>query len=289
MNWRWIFVLPVILLGFSGCWLDEAPAPKQKSLHIVADFLSKEDSLVIDQFAGKYHVDVHLSLLQPQAILDRITADRYNADIDVLITEDAFLRKELQERNALKAIRNIALFSELERPFSNRHHQWIPVSHDPLIVTRSKDTSGNCGAIDFRSWHRNDSLQPAFLVQHHRDAYLALLQASPRLNPLQPRASRKTSAEQIYALSEFITLENKADSLYRAQANRCRYFLIDNQRYVSRMNTASIYRYGRSGAIAEQFLAFFTAHSYSVANGRNQLPTRKNVTANWYIRSLSIQ
>lgn len=290
MNWRWILVLPVILTGLSGCWLDEAPAPQHKSLSIVADFLSGEDSLVIDQFAGKYHVDVKLEILQPQAILQRIRSDRYNADVDILITEDASLRRDLQELNALKAIRNTDLFSRLERQFNNQHHHWIPVSHDPLIVTRAKDTSSNCPDIDFRSWHRNDSLQPALLVTKNRAAYLAMLQESPHLNWINPRSgSRKISQEQVYALSEFVEIENRTDSLYHANAHRCRYYVVDNQRYISRMNTASVYRYGRNSAIAEHFLAFFTANSYSIANGRNQLPTRKNGTANWYIRSLSIQ
>jgi hypothetical protein len=287
MNSKWILLLPVILLGFSGCWLDEAAEPQQKSLTIVADRLSHEDSTLIEQFGKKYHVSVQLEVLKADVILKRIRTDRYNANIDVLITEDQSLRRQLQELNAFKAIRNTAPFGQLERQFNNQHHYWIPVSHDPLIVTRAKDTTG-CSPIDFRKWHKNDSLKPVFLVTRQRDNYLSLMGASTNLGKLRS-ASRKQGGEHIYTLSEFVELENSSDSMYHSNSNACRFFLIDNQRYVSSVNTVSIYRHGRNIAGAEQFLAFFVGHSYSVANGRNQLPTRKNVTANWFIRSLSIQ
>jgi ABC-type thiamine transport system substrate-binding protein len=287
MNSKWILLLPVILLGLSGCWLDEAAEPQKKSLNIVADRLSHEDSTIIEQFGKKYHVTIQLELLKAEALLKRIRADRYNANIDILITEDQSLRSQLQELNAFRAIRNTAPFGQLERQFNNQHHYWIPVSHDPLIVTRAKDSTG-CTPIDFRKWHKTDSLKPAFLVARQRNNYLSLLRASTRLSSLLSD-SRKPVGEHIYTLSEFVGLENTSDSLYHSKAHACRFFLIDNQRYVSTVNTAGIYRHGRNSSVAEHFLTFFVGHSYSIASGRNQLPTRKNVTANWFIRSLSIQ
>jgi hypothetical protein len=288
MNSKWILILPVILLGFSGCWLDEASEPKQQSLSIVADRLSHEDSTIIAQFAKKYHVAIKSEVMKAAAILQRIRSDRYNADIDILITEDQSLRKALQELNAFKAIRNAGHFSLLERQFNNQHHYWIPVSHDPLIVAKGKDTTNGCGSIDFRTWHKTDSLRPAFMVVTQRDHYLSLLNGSAHMNRIVS-TSRKLSSEHVYTLSQFVELENNTDSTYHSKANSCRFFVVNNQRYLSSVNTASIYRHGRNSAVAEQFLGFLIAHSYSVANGRNQLPTRKNVSANWYIRSLSIQ
>jgi hypothetical protein len=58
---------------------------------------------------------------------------------------------------------------------------------------------------------------------------------------------------------------------------------------VSAVNTISIYRHGRNGAIAAQFLDWFSGNAYAIANGRNHLSTRKNIQPNWHILSLSIQ
>jgi len=280
-------VLPVISLGFAGCVLDEASEPQKKSLSIVADRLSHEDSTTIEQFAKKYQVSVSMEVLSPETILKRVLTDRYNANIDILLTEDQSLRKELHALNALRPIRNTAAFGLLERQFNNQHHYWLPVSHDPLIVTRHKDSTG-CSSVDFRSWHKNDSLRPAFNVLHHREQYLSLIKASSGLRRLQA-PNRMLSTENVYALSEFVERSNNLDSLYRAQSKTCRYFLIENQRYVSLVNTLSIFRYGRNTAVAERFLNYFAGNAYAVSSGRNQLSTRKNSSPNWYIRSLSIQ
>jgi hypothetical protein len=289
MNSKRILVLPLILLGFSGCWVDEARPSKEKTLNVVADRLTPEDSTVIGRFAKQFHVKVKTEILGPDEILKRIKSERFNADVDILVTEDVSLRKQLHELKALKTIRNTTVFSKLERQFNNRHHYWVPVSHDPLIVTSPKDTSGNCADIDFRNWHRRDSLRPVLAIKQNREVYLKLLGTSANLNRLVRSTSRAASNESVYALSEFVGIENRRDSLYHRNAHACRAFLIDNQRYVSRIATVSIYRYGRNSATAEHFLAYYTGNSYSVASGRNHLPTRKNTSPNWYIRSLSIR
>lgn len=289
MTLKRIFLLLIIPSVLTGCWLDEAEAPRKKSLHVVADRLSEEDSLIIRDFGKAKKVEVTIEVLSPEAILSRIRSRRHNADIDVLLTEDASLRTQLQDLRVLKEIRNEKLFSLLERQFNNQHRQWIPVAHDPLVLSAYRDTSRNCPDIDFRSWHRKDSLIPRNLVQHHREAYRELLSKTSHLSWLAAETgTRKAGTEEIHTLSELVEMENAADSVYRSHMNRCRFYLVDRQRYISRITTASIYRHGRNSAEAESFLVFFTGRSYSVANGRNQLPTRKNVFPNWYIRSLSI-
>ena len=286
MNRFFLLLIPIVL---TGCWLDEAEAPRKKALFVVADRLTGEDSLIIRDFAKSKKVDVTIAVLRPEAILSRIRAKRYNADIDILLTEDEALRTELQELKVLKPIRNEGLFSSLERQFNNQHHEWVPVSHDPLVLSTHRDSSSSCPDIDFRNWHRKDSLIPNIGVRRHREAYKELLSHTSHLKWMSTgTTTRKVSTEQVYTLSELVDMENEADSVYRSHMNLCRFYLIDRQRYISRITTASIYRHGRNSAEAESFLAYFTGRSYSVANGRNQLPTRKNVLPNWYIRSLSI-
>lgn len=285
-----IFILLTILAGFSRCWVDEAKEPAKKDLHIIADYLSPEDSSVIRDFGRSRHVEVTIKVLSPEAILKRVRTHRYNAEMDILICEDATLLKQLQELNAFRTIRNTALFSQLERQFNNHHHHWIPVSHDPLVVTTPKDSTNNCSRIDFRNWHSNDGLQPGTVFGKYHPDYFNLLSQSQRLNRIKDNQKPEAlSNERIYPLSLLVELENGTDSLNNNKLRTCRYYLIDNQRYISRINCAAIYRYGRNSAAAEQFLSFFTGNAYQVANGRNQLPTGKNVQPNWYIRTLSIQ
>jgi hypothetical protein len=243
---------------FTGCWLDEAEAPRKKSLFVIADRLSGEDSLIIRDFAKARKVDVTIEVLKPEVILSRIRSKRYNADIDILLTEDEALRTQLQDLKVLKPIRNEGLFSSLERQFNNQHHQWIPVSHDPLVLSTHKDSSSNCPDIDFRNWHRKDSLTPYYGVRQHREDYKELLSRTTHLKWMSAATTRrKVSPEQIHTLSELVDMENAADSVYRSHMNLCRFYLIDRQRYISRIMTASIYRHGRNSAEAESFLAYF--------------------------------
>lgn len=285
-----IFILLAILSALSGCWVDEAKEPAKKDLHIIADYLSAEDSSIIRDFGRNRRVEITFSVLSPDAILKRVRTHRYNAEIDILICEDATLLKQLQELNVFRTIRNPALFSRLERQFNNHHHHWIPVSHDPLVVTAPKDTADNCPTIDFRNWHTNDGLQAGIAFNKYRSDYFSLISKSPRLNRMKDNPKPETlSNERIYPLSQLVELENGTDSLNTNKLRTCRYFLIDNQRYITRINSAAIYRYGRNSAAAEQFLSFYSGNAYQVASGRNQLPTGKNIQPNWYIRALSIK
>ncbi|MES2556287.1 MAG: hypothetical protein V4604_09060 [Bacteroidota bacterium] len=287
MNVRLIFIVCLLGVAFSGCWIDEVQPSQKKSLCIVADHLSKEDSLVINQFGYNYKVSIRKEVLKPEVILQRVRSEKYNAEIDILIIESAELRKELSNLNAFKNIRSTELFGQLERQFNNTHHKWIPVCHDPLIVCKPKDSLQNCGPLDLKK----STLFPKLILRTKHTEYHDLLSGT-KFNWLNAETGANTQfgKERIYALSDFVNRTFYADdSTAGIIPNECRYYLIDKKRNVSRMCTLSMYRYGRNSAVAENFLSFYMANSYSIANGRNQLPVKKHVTPNWYIRSLSIQ
>lgn len=287
MNPRLIFIVCLLGVIFSGCWIDEVPAPKKKSLCIVADHLSKEDSLVINQFGYNYKVSIRKEVLKPEAILQRVRSQKYNAEIDILIIENSALRKELSNLNAFKTIRSTELFGQLERQFNNTHHRWIPICHDPLIVCKPKDSLQNCGPLDLKK----TTLLPKLVLRPKHEEYHDVLSGT-KFNWLNNPTgfNPQFGNERIYALSDFVERTFYAnDSTSGVIPDECRYYLIDKKRTVSRICTLSMYRYGRNSAVAESFISFYMANSYSIANGRNQLPVKKHVTANWYIRSLSIQ
>jgi len=277
-------------LFLAGCRIQEAPEEKKKSLFIVADYLTKDDSTVINQFSFDHHVAVTITILTPEKIVQRFKQERYNAEMDIILTENDELREQLYSLGAFRAISNPGLFSRLDRQFSNKHHYWLPISHDPLLVAFPKDSSDNCHDIDFTTWHRSDSLYPVIKVTKHLTEYNSLLASSHNLGWLDLNKKNKTAAgERIYSLSEFVALENSTDSTYNKRLNLCRSFLADNKRFITRINTISIYAHGRNRATAEKFIRVFIANSYTIANGRNQLPADKRIQANWYIRSLSIR
>lgn len=284
-----ILFLSFSVLLLASCTTEEARVPEQKYLFIISDRLTKEDSLIINQFSFDRHVHIEKKVLSPKEILHLIRSNRFNPDIDILLTEDDMLREQLENLKAFRSIRDQALYGSIDRQFNNQHHLWIAVSHDPLIVTCSRDTSGNCADIPFRSWHRNDSLKPAFFPRGYSVAYQHLLKDNTHLKRLLLTTGGERSEEQVYPLSVFVEIQNSRDSLFNVRKTACRHYLIDHQRFVSRKNTASVYRYGRNPATAEQFIRYYLGNDYQIASGRNQLPTRKNVPANWYIRTLNIR
>lgn len=286
-----ILIALTALTGLSGCWVNEASEPKTKELEIVADYLSPEDSAVINDFSKSRKVTIHLQVLQPQDILKRVRQTRYNAGMDILITRDNELLLHLQELDAFRKVRNSALFSQLERQFNNKHHHWIPLSHDPLVLTTHKDTSGTCRKPDFRNSLIQEGKRPTLVLGKYTKAYSELLKASSRYKQLTitPENTMFVASGRIYPLSALVDLQEGSDSISHTQLLPCRFFLIDKQRYVTLMNYAGIYRYGRNGAEAEKLLTFLLANSYRIASGRNHLPTSKNAVPNWYIRSLVVE
>ena len=290
-QWHIYACFSVIGIFLSGCWVQEAPQEKKKSLFIVADYLTKDDSTVINQFSFDHHVAVTIKIMTPEAIVQRIKSERYNAEIDIILTQNHELRNELYSLGSLKPISNPALFSQLDRQFNNKHHFWLPVSHDPLILANPKDSSGVCRITDFSTWHKSDSAFPALKIKKNSGDYSMLLKNSHHLSWINnTKANRKMAVnESVYSLSEFVALENSRDSTYNKRANGCRSYLVDNKRYITLVNTVSIYTYGRNQATAQKFIRVFAANAYTIASGRNQLPASKAVQPSWYIRSLAIQ
>ena len=272
-----------------GCWIQEAPEETTRALSLVADHLTAEDSAIINQFSFDHRVKVAIRILSPEEIIATIKAKRYNADMDLILTDNQELRDQLYTLGAFRTIRDQQLFSKINRQFNNKHHYWLTLSHDPLVVAAPLDTAGNCSTIDFRSWHRIDSLSPVVKVRPPFGDYAALLANSRQLTWLRIDApSKRPSDERIYRLSDLVTLENTIDSTYNKRMNACRNYIVDNQRYITRAYTVSLYVHGRNRAIAEKFIRIYAAKAYSVASGRNQLPANTGIQASWYIRSLGI-
>ena len=275
----------------AGCWVQEAPESKDNELSIVADKLTGEDSLMIARFAKKYKINVRFERLSPEAILQRIRSQKYNADIDIIFTEDDDLRRELKLMNKLRVFEDDHLFEKLDRQFNNRHHLWLPVTHDPLILRRNKDSLQSCPAVDFSVWHKNDSAYPKLILPTggNSQTYRTKLAASRYKWLTNPPKHSTYSTEKVYRLSDYVGRYYSSKDSTISRKNDCLYFLAQKKRTFSTFSSLSIFRYGRNSAVAEHFIAFCAANAYHLASGRNQLPVNRSVSANWHIQSLSIR
>lgn len=286
--------LRLLLIGLvasllAGCWVQEAPESHYNELSIVSDKLTKDDSLIIQRFAKEYKITVRYEQLSPDAILHRIRTQKYNADIDIIFTEDDELRNELMQMKKLRPLANEHYFGKLDRQFNNRHHLWLPITHDPLILSRNKDTLHSCPAIDFGTWHLKDSAYPKLTLRAGRKTqiYRNQLDDSRYKWLSHPPKHGTYSTEKVYALSDYVQRHYLSDSM--VQREECLYYLAYKKRTFSTISSLSVFRYGRNVAVAERFIAFCAANAYHLASGRNQLPVNRHITANWYIRSLSIR
>lgn len=282
----------LLMILLTGCWVQEAPVSKNNELSIVSDKLTSEDSVLIKRFAKEHKVTVRYELLSAEAILQRIRVQKYNADIDIILTEDEQLREELFQMKKLRILKNDQLFGKLNRQFNNRHHYWLPVTHDPLILCKSKDTLLACPAVDFGVWHKNDSTYPKLVLPANRrnDVYHSLLGKSRYKWLSKPPKYAVYSTEKVYCLSDYVhRIYFTTDSVANTNRAECRYYLAHKKRTFSTVCTLSVFRYGRNPAVAERFITFCAANAYTLASGRNQLPVNQRIDANWYIRSLSIQ
>lgn len=289
MKLRLLFIgLAASLLA--GCWVQEAPEGNYNELSIVSDKLSPDDSLIIQRFAKEYKITVRYEQLSPEAILQRIRTQKYNADIDLIFTEDDELRNELMLMKKLRPLSDERLFGKLDRQFNNRHHLWLPITHDPLILSRKKDTLHSCPAIDFGTWHLKDSAYPKLALRSGRKAqiYRNQLENSRYKWLSQPPKYSAYSTEKVYTLSDYVQRYYFSDSMVSRQ-EECLYYLAYKKRTFSTVSSMSVFRYGRNVAVAERFIAYCASNAYQVASGRNQLPVNRRITANWYIRSLSIR
>ena len=276
----------------TSCWVQEAPESKNNELSVVADQLTLEDSLLIQRFTKKYKVKVRFERLSPEAILQRIRTQKYNADIDIILTEDEVLREELMQMKKLRPLKDAYLFGKLDRQFNNRHHLWLPLTHDPLILCRPKDSLQSCPAIDFSTWHKKDSTFPKLMLRTGDKSknYRSKLAKSRYKWIVSPPKHSSFSNEKVYCLSDYVQrIYLTDDSIHVSSDAECRYYLAQKKRTFSSVCTLSIFRYGRNSAVAERFISFCAANAYQIAGGRNQLPVNRHIGANWYIRSLSVQ
>lgn len=286
----WFGLLSLLLFLLSGCLVEQAPVAKDRQLVVFADKLTAQDSLFLNQYAKKHHVDLSYHQLNADYIKNKIIHNKFDIDVDILILSNQQIREELNALKLLKTITNESLFTDLNRQFNNTHHFWLPLSHNPLVVAMQKDSSNMCRTIYFEEWHKKDSLKPQFLLSPWEKMYLTELEKSKRYDRFTKQLNKsKLADERVYPLSKLVQLENNKDTNYRKGKNSCKTFLIDHKKYITVFSSVSIYRYGRNYTESNRFISAITKYAAIFASSRDQLPCFNQVTKSSKIKGLGVK
>ncbi|MFY7989730.1 MAG: hypothetical protein ACOVO3_03300 [Fluviicola sp.] len=273
---NWIVRLLICLPLLHACVLEEAPVDQSRKLTIYSDSLTAQDSIFLNNYAKKHHVELQFRVLSANAIKETVLKEKFSCQADLILVSDEVILTELRLAGYLQRIAINRFFESLERQFSNNHHQVLPVCHNPLIVLNQKDSSSICKRLNFQTWHQKDSLYPKFHLVNLKPNYLSKIESSPFLNSLyNPKQWRMQSSELVTPLSLYI---DRKDSLERLSFG-CAEPLIIKKRTISLVTGIALLKYSSNKQEAHRFLNAFQDYRYIFSSERNQLPTAKNVPA----------
>ncbi len=271
---NWIVRLLICIPLLQACVLEEAPVDKSRKLTIYADSLTAQDSIFLNNYAKKHHVELQFRVMSVNAIKETVLKEKFSCQADLIVVSDESILTELRLAGYLQRIAINRFFESLERQFSNNHHQVLPICHNPLIVLNQKDSSSTCKFLNFQTWHQKDSLYPKFQLVNLKQNYLSMIESSPFLNSLyNPKQWRILSSELVMPLSYFI---DRKDSLERLSFG-CAEPLIIKKRTVSLVTCIALLKYSSNKQEAHRFLNAFQDYRYIFSSDRNQLPTAKDV------------
>lgn len=282
MNIRLIYLLPVaVLVLFSGCVLEEAKKTEHPILNLYTNEYNPADTLILNNYEKKTGVKIQLIQKDNEALISLISEKPYNSGVDMILVSGDSVLRALQEKALLHTIRNEQLFTLLNREFYNTHHQWLPFSHNPLVLVAQKDSSTNCP----QAWTvfqqiMNDSIYPSFSKSAKNHKYAFALSKSKKYKAwIFPTKKGINLNYSIISLSELTQEYN---------SKQCYYYLTDSKKHLSSTSSLAIMRYGRNHKITENFLQYYTLFKFEIAASRNELSTFKSIKSNYAINQALI-
>lgn len=271
--------LPLLLL--TGCSLEEAKPLVQNKIIICTDTYSKADSLLVKKLSSEAKIKIELWYLSTQKMDSLIAVNKYNVPFDILLTHSESVRKQLLDSNLLSKLNLPKSFNQLNRQFYNTHHFWLPIFHNPLILSKQKDSTENCSSLNWQKI-KNDSLPIGFKVREDSSTYLKKIASSKRFSPIKLLIGQQGNLYTYHQLAEYIQR--------KPNGNRaCLYYVLENKKYLTKTTSISLYRFSRNKDLAHQIIVQLLKHRYQLANNHNQLSTFKNIPANYSISTLNIR
>lgn len=277
----------ITVVGLNSCVLETADVPKQRELTVVADQFSEKDSSIIMRYSKLTNTRVTFKVQTAESYLNWIQNHPFQPTADIIWFEHDSIFQVLVQEGKLSIIRKEELFGKLERQFHTGARYFIPICHDPLVVTAPKDSGSYCKTLVFNQWHQKDSLRAQLLLSNSVGRYYAQLNKEPFVFLWSKK--RAFSKEQILPLSTMVKSSSSPDSIYRKYTNNCNYYLIARGKYITASTCLGIPKYARNKAGANALIAFLMQQHEYIAFGRNNLSCQRNSDSFKNVKSLDIK
>lgn len=285
MNWKICILFSGFFLALNSCVLDEAKPSVHEKIIVYTDTYCPADSLIIREFEQSKHISVQVVYQTQEEIAKSIQKNKFNTGIDVLLLSSDSLREDLYNQSLFSQLKGHTYFRNMDRQFNNNHHLWVPLCHNPLILTTKKDSSSTCLPLNWSKFNK-DSIRPKIEVKSNLNAYLMKLAKTEKFVRITKKNHTPISKYGIYTLDQLAKLSEK--DIHFNQDN-CFYYLVEKQRFMTNFTSVSLYKYSRNKVASEQFIEFYSRFQYQIASNRNQLSTFKTIQPNFLIRTLEIQ
>ncbi|MDR0801313.1 hypothetical protein [Fluviicola sp.] len=271
-------------LTLNACVLDEAKQSIHEKVVFYTDTYCPADSTIIQEFEQSRHISVQIVYQPQKEIAKLIQKNKFNTGIDVLLITSDSLRENLYNQGLFSQLKGRTAFRNINRQFNNNHHFWVPLCHNPLVLTTKKDSSITCIPLNWNKLNK-DSTHPKIEIQSNVSSYLVKLSETDKFSWIN-RNLKAISSYRIYTLDQLAKL---SEVNFRFNQNNCFYYLFENQKFITNFTSISLYKYSRNKVASQQFIEFYSRYQYQVASNRNQLSTFKTIQPNFLIRTLEIQ
>ncbi len=276
---RFFSLLIVSLFSLNACLVSEAPKVISKNLHVYFDCYKKEDKKWIRSFEKRNKVKVIIHLTNLRELKTELKHRPFDGKIDVLFTQSDSSKSLIRSLKNYSTCLQNSDFDNLPKQFNNSHHRWLPLCHNPLVLSINKDTNSTCVHLNFSNWaKKNDSLIPQFNSSNLSLEHLNSLKKSVAFSYFLKRGFKISPKQKVELLSEVVAARNRKE---------CFYFLVDKRKYLTQTVWLFCPKYSRNQSLARKFVSYALSRIETFSSNRNQLPTFKKVPVSIKISKLN--
>ena len=286
MNYWKLLTFTGILGLLGACVLREAEPSAKQEVFLFTDELTETDSSLIKEFEKSTKCNVRIVFLSPEEYLTKVGKNRFNTGADVLWFSNDSVREKLYQSSHLMPIDNKE-WNNLEGEFYVKHQLWFPICHDPLVLTKAKDST-DCANINFNTWHKKDSISPKYIYPWILPKYKYAIEKTALNGTLVPNKNRKIGNEYIWNLSSLAKKYTEVDSTFNKNKYFCKQLISVNKRHITQLSCLYLAKYARNRKNGDLLIGWLVNHHKQISSARNELSCTKNVTPSYTIKQLAL-
>lgn len=272
-------IIILLLFGMNSCLLKEAPKVKSKKIHVYFDVFVKQDKKWIKQFEKTNKIKVIVHFAKWSEIKSELVDRPYDGKIDVLFVQTDSVKKLIKNLKTKTLELDNELFADLPKQFANQHHLWLPICHNPLVLSVLKDSSKNCTPFNFSNWSQiNEGKKPLFNEDQLSDEQLYKLKKSNKSQFIFDKKASINYKQNLQSLSWQV----------EHVKNNCYYYLVEKRNYFTQTCWVVNPKFSRNHQHVSLFLKFVKKKCFEISKNRQQLPTFKQIPPNKQIIAINI-